>query len=401
MSSVFEKLKCEKYWNDFLTYKIEKNVISDKEKEYYKDYIENKKYRIIVDKITNSNYLFSYPTKMKISKMGKSKKRIVYCFNEDETMVLKMISFLLYDYDYFFNDNLYSFRKENGVKKAIYDITKDKKISNLYGYKIDIENYFNSVPVDILLPNLKRDLDDKDLYDLFSQLLLNNYVIYNNTVIEENKGIMAGVPISSFLANYYLREMDAYFFNNNIIYERYSDDIIIFAESKNLLYDYRNTLLGFLSKYKLTVNVDKEKFYEPQEKIEFLGFSYENGIIDLSDNTIKKIKGKIRRSARGIRRWKLKHDVEDKFALLAMTKKYNKKFFGRDDNNLSWKYWFFPTINTTKSLKEIDQYMQENLRYIVTGKHNKKNFSKVPYNLLKSCNYKTLVHEYYRNKTIS
>ena len=139
----------------------------------------------------------------------------------------------------------------------------------------------------------------------------------------------------------------------------------------------------FLNKYKLKTNTEKEKYYKPGDKIDFLGFSFYDNIIDLSDNTIKKIKGKIRRSARGIRRWKLKHNVEDKYAIIAMTKKYNKKFFGRDDNHLSWKYWFFPTINTTKSLKIVDQYMQQNLRYIITGKHNKRNFKKVPYQTLK------------------
>ena len=35
--------------------------------------------------------------------------------------------------------------------------------------------------------------------------------VFNGEQIEEQKGIMAGVPISSFLANYYLKDMDLYF----------------------------------------------------------------------------------------------------------------------------------------------------------------------------------------------
>ena len=56
-----------------------------------------------------------------------------------------------------------------------------------------------------------------------------------------------------------------------------------------------------------------------------------------------------------------------------MNKKYNKKFYGMEEDDLSWKYWFFPTINTDKSLKIVDRYMQDWQRYIVTGVHNKKN----------------------------
>ena len=92
----------------------------------------------------------------------------------------------------------------------------------------------------------------------------------------------------------------------------------------------------------------------------------------------------------------LKKGADYKVALKAMNRKYNKKFFGKQDKEeLSWKYWFFPTITTSGSLKAIDNYMQEQQRYIVTGRHNKRNYKIVPYNLLKECNYKSLVNEYY------
>ena len=98
----------------------------------------------------------------------------------------------------------------------------------------------------------------------------------------------------------------------------------------------------------------------------------------------------------------LKKDANFKIALKAMNRKYNKKFFGKQDNiELSWKYWFFPTINTIESLKIIDNYMQEAQRYIVTGKHNKRNYKIVPYSLLKECNYKSLVNEYYKDLSLN
>ncbi len=93
----------------------------------------------------------------------------------------------------------------------------------------------------------------------------------------------------------------------------------------------------------------------------------------------------------------LKNNTPPEAALKAMNKKYNRKFYGKlDSDDLSWKYWFFPTITTTKSLKEIDNYMQECMRYMITGKHNKRNYEVVPYTLIKSCNYRPLVHEYYK-----
>lgn len=42
---------------------------------------------------------------------------------------------------------------------------------------------------------------------------------------------MAGTPMSPFLANVYLTEMDKYFEERDVLYFRYSDDIILFADS--------------------------------------------------------------------------------------------------------------------------------------------------------------------------
>ena len=148
----------------------------------------------------------------------------------------------------------------------------------------------------------------------------------------------------------------------------------------------------------LKPNHSKEHYYNPGETFEFLGFSFNGKKVDLSINTIHKIKGKIRRTARGLRRWMVRKNADINGTIKAMNRKYNRKFYGNDNTELSWKYWFFPTINTTVSLKIIDNYYQEQIRYLVTGKHNKKNYKIVPYKRLKECNYKPLVNEYYKSK---
>ena len=395
---MLDKLINHDEWIKFYTNKVDKGHLNKKEEIELKEYIDNKLYMDIASNIYN--YIFSYPKKIEISKLGKSKKRVVYQYKSDENYILKFISYQLYKYDYIFSNNLYSYRKTTGVKCAIKRLSSINGINNMYGYKVDISNYFNSINIDILLNILSNTLyDDENLYNLLKQLLVNPYVIYNGNIIEEEKGVMGGVPISAFLANLYLIEMDKYFYDNKIIYFRYADDILIFSNSKDELERYIQVLKNYLVKYKLSVNPDKEKYYNPHDEIEFLGFSFRDGIIDLSSNTIKKIKGKIKRSARGIRRWMIRKGAKEEYALKAMNRKFNNKFYcAKDKNDLDWSRWFFPVINTSKSLKIIDNYMQENLRYIVCGRYNKKNFENVPYARLKDCNYKPLVHEYYEYK---
>lgn len=390
-----EELKDDNLWNTYLEDRLSKEFISKKEKEEIQDFVSNHKYKEIVEQICNHQYSFSIPSKHSISKKHSSKKRIVYTYTYEEMNLLKYISFLLYEYDYLFTKNLYSFRKVIGVRDAVKSIIYTKNIRNMYGYKVDISNYFNSIDKSILLKNLKKDIKDKDLYSFIEDIIDNPYVLYEDKKIEEKKGVIAGNPISAFLANYYLRELDEYFWNENVFYIRYADDIIIFTKSKKDRDKYQKKLYEYLEKYHLSINKKKEHFYEPGEVFEFLGFSFDGGLVDLSENTIYKIKGKIKRSARGIRRWMLKHDAKEEIAIKAMNRKYNKKFYGNENSELSWKYWYFPTINMSKSLKLIDQYYQEEIRYMVTGKHNKRNFKKVPYQTLKNCHYKSLVHEYY------
>ena len=382
-------------WIEFLNSRLETNYDTLKEKEVLKEFIENKKYKEITTKLKDNNYIFSIPRKKEINKNHTNKKRVVYSYKFNEMVVLKYIAYNLYKYDYLFQSNLYSFRKKISVKQALDKLSKKRNLKNMYGYKVDIKNYFNSVDISILINNLKKDIEDQDLLNIIVSILTNKKVSLNNNIIEEDKGIMAGIPLSAFLANYFIKDIDEYFKKEKILYLRYSDDIIIFTNTKEEQIKYSNKLKELLLSFNLTINPDKENYYEPHDIWEFLGFSYQDNKIDLSANSLHKIKGKIRRSARSIRRWMLRKNVEETKALRVMIRKFNTKFYSSKNSELSWKYWYFPVINTSETLKVVDDYLQQYIRYIHTGKHNKKNYKIVPYSKLKRLGYKSLVHEYY------
>ena len=394
MDSLLYKLKDDNTWLEFLEFK--KNQISStkKEIEYFSDYILNKKYKDIVNNIFNG-YKFSIPIKHLVNKINSDKKRVVYNFNEDENMVLKIISYLFsLKYDDKYSNNCYSFRKKNGPKEAINKLYNEG-LNNLYGYKIDIKNYFNSIDINILFDKLDLFIDDDPLLlDFIKDILSNPYVNFNNEIIKENKGIMAGIPISSFLANIYLKDLDDYF--NDILYIRYSDDIIIFSE-KDELDKYIDIINNKISEYNLLINNDKVTYIKPNDKFDFLGFSFENNSIDLSSISKQKIKSKIKRTCKKLRKWMINNNTSYDRAIKAVIRKFNRKFFSLSNTELTWQLWYFPVINTTKSLHEIDLYFQDNLRFIKTGKHNKKNYN-LKYSTLKEYGYKSLVNEYYKFK---
>ena len=399
MVSIIEQLTEENLWKEYLDFKRKQLSTSDDEIKYLEEYIEKKLYLPTAEKIVLNKYNFSIPEKHLINKINKSKKRIVYNFQEDETMILKIITYLFSKkYDEKYSSNCYSFRRHYTVKDAIIKLTKYPNINNLYGYKVDIQNYFNSINVEILLKKLKLFLvNDIQLFELIKNILTDPRVKFNNEIIYENKGIMAGIPISSFLANIYLKEVDDFFYNKNIIYIRYSDDIIFFSDKDNLQ-TYIKDLHNFLKIYELTINEDKIQYINPGDQWDFLGFSFQNNIIDISNIAKKKIKGKIKRTSRKLRRWMLRTNSDSNRAISAVIRKFNRKFYMIENKKeLTWQLWYFPIINTDKGLHEIDLYMQNCLRYIATGRYTKKNYN-LKYEKLKKLGYRPLVSEYYKFK---
>ena len=54
-----------------------------------------------------------------------------------------------------------------------------------------------------------------------------------------------------------------------------------------------------------------------------------------------------------------------------------------------------PNITTDQSLKEIDHYMQQYIRYIITSRHYKGNY-RISYETLKDWGYCSMVNAYYK-----
>ena len=90
-----EKLVNDSLWNEYLNKRISKDFISDKEKEKLSDFVLNKKYKDIVNRIVNDNFSFSTPNKHLVNKGHSNRKRIVYTYSEEEMQILKFISYLL------------------------------------------------------------------------------------------------------------------------------------------------------------------------------------------------------------------------------------------------------------------------------------------------------------------
>jgi hypothetical protein len=238
------------------------------------------------------------------------------------------------------------------------------------------------------------------LLQFLTNLLTNPNVTEQGKIIEDpQKGIMAGTPFSTFLANLYLKDLDAYFKGNNRIYGRYSDDMILFSHTKEELEQDIQYIQAYLQSKGLSMNPDKETVTAPGEMWTFLGFSFHNGIIDIAPASIQKLKAKMRRKMRALERWRDRGGHEGTHAARSFIKTFNRKLLeGGGEHDLSWALWYFPTITTTDSLQIIDHYAQQCIRTLATGKHTKGAYN-FRYEDMKNLGYISLVNRYYRHST--
>lgn len=400
MKSLLNILSDEKVWIDFYEQKVDPTYFRESDAKELFQYVRQKRYLPVVDRILGGQGL-SVPSKKRIAKSGTSKKRVVYSLPEDEAMVLKLLTWLIIrKYDAYLSGNLYSFRPHYGAKDALKYLAAMPDMSEYRSYKLDVSNYFNSIDTGTLLPLLKEVFaDDPLLYEFIESQLTDLRVMDEGNLIEEKKGVMAGMPYAVFLANVYLTQLDREFEKmQGVIYCRYSDDIIIFSKDKDVLESAKERLWQRLDDFHLQINRNKESETSPGQPWTFLGFEFDGKDIDVCRVSVAKLKAKMRRKARALQRWSKANGKEGWMAARAFIKHFNKKLYTSESKSeVNWSWWYFPLITTDRSLKDIDAYMQECIRYIATGCRTKRRYN-FRYGQMKDLGFHSLVNVWYRFK---
>ncbi len=402
METLVAKLSDPQAWEEYAYYKVQCGNLNKREEADLFKFITDKEYLATVQAFADG---CPVAEKKLISKMGSDRKRVVYTFGREFNYLLKLLTFmLLRRYESQFAPNLYSFRVHHGVKEAVKWLKTDKGLSSRYVFKLDIHDYFNSIDIHKLLPIMREALaDDMPTYGLLVGILLNPQVkLPTGEVVEEAKGIMAGVPVSAFLANLFLSKMDWEFHNQGVRYIRYSDDIIVFADSAEERDRHAHRLLDYLAEMGLEVNPKKMKIADPGEEWTFLGMSYRDGVVDVAPASVEKLIGKTRRKCRSLMRWARRKGLSGEKAAKAFVRLMNQKLYDSPDcdtTSLTWSRWYFPLIDTTDTLRRIDQYIEDCVRYMVTGSRTNSRF-RCTYDDIKALGFRSLVHEYYSEKEL-
>ncbi|MCU7803138.1 MAG: reverse transcriptase family protein [Candidatus Thiodiazotropha sp. (ex Lucinoma borealis)] len=166
------------------------------------------------------------------------------------------------------NDSVvHSYRRGKNTYSAIV-----KHADSNYFFKTDIQDFFYSITTEDIKSILDRNLDNTPISDIGDHKdCILRLVSINNT-------LPVGLPTSPTISNTFLYAFDnmleSYCQENDIVYTRYSDDIILSSGERGRLDNISTIISGYLKEYassELELNPSKTKYTHKGNKVKLLG----------------------------------------------------------------------------------------------------------------------------------
>jgi len=229
----------------------------------------------VVDDVKRGHYAPEPMSRIYVPKESSAELRPLGLGSLKDKIVQKTIAMELgHHFDKEFSDKSYGYRANKGTLKAIARVKDYLQKGSVYVYRLDIENFFESISHEKLLALLAERIEDKALLNLIA-LFLKNGSFQRYRYIEHFEGIHQGDPLSPLLANLYLNQLDWFLENNGVGFVRFADDMVLFAHSKKQLLHTLKITTDFLTSISLLPNHNKSHTrHAIKEEFDFLGVHF-------------------------------------------------------------------------------------------------------------------------------
>ena len=327
-----------------------------------------------------------------IPKPDSDEKRKVYCNNAMDRIICTQIAHV---YNRMYKDRIHpccvSYQKGVGVPHIVRSISQYLVTHpGLTGWKMDIHHYFDAVSEEARDQALK-ELDSGSCFDRIVWDYLHDDVILDEhgEVQHVYKGIAQGFAVSPFLANYLLRDMDEAVSRLNVLYYRYSDDLLILGPDADRA---KEIVASMLAEKGLQIHPRKCVPVDASTRFTFLGFDICGGDITFSQSSLKRIKKDIR----SLTKTRKGQDKRSEEVLRKVIRQINHKLYVAhiiNDKEFGWGEYFLGTVTVEADIRMLDEYIKDHIRHTYTGKWNSSaNYRKVPNDVLRQCGYVSMVH---------
>lgn len=265
-----------------------------------------------------------------------------------------------------------SYKKGIGTSLIAKELQKELiKLGEYYVIKCDLNKFFDTVPIELIdkVINECKSEEPSKIWKPIINCYHDNRLKVNGEIIEHYQSLKQGNPLGAWLANIILYDIDESMSNMDVVYLRYSDDVLIVSNNKIKLYNAYAKFKEMLKEKGLSLNKDKTEKCSYLDWFEFLGFSFKGDKISVSKKTLKNIEHEIK--TRTVSKTRKAHRPATKRELKKMIKDLQWYFFtafAKSQENFGMGVYLFGTVNVMHDLEAIEKYCKDCLRAAYTNK---------------------------------
>jgi RNA-directed DNA polymerase len=199
-------------------------------------------------------------------------------------------------FDPHFSGSSYGYRPGRCAQGAVKAAQGYAELGCRFVVDLDLEKFFDRVNHDVLMARVARRVKDKRILRLLRKYL-GSGVMVGGVIQEREEGTPQGGPLSPFLSNILLDDLDKELERRGHRFCRYADDCNIYVRSKKAGERVMESISRFLEKrLRLKVNREKSAVDRPWKR-DFLGYTmtwHRQPRLKVSLDSIQRIRGKIR-----------------------------------------------------------------------------------------------------------
>lgn len=254
-----------------------------------------------------------------------------------------------------------SYQKGIGCGKIVKEISARVADlpDNIPAYKADLSKYFDSVNLQTVEKTLKRFSTGSVLDQIIWEYYHNDLVFdKQNNLIKRYGSLKQGCAFASFLANVILYPIDEVLSHLDILYVRYSDDILMIGPDAETAI---TCLKAMLTPMGLALNPKKIERIRPDKWFSFLGFSIKGTDITFSKKTVRNFQKEIEHRTIKNRKQTVEQAVRS-------VNSYLHRGYIIDGNRFGFGSYFLPIVNVKADLITMDNFVKDCIRAVDSGK---------------------------------
>lgn len=217
-----------------------------------------------------------------------------------DRIVQQMIAQILVPiFDPMFSESSFGFRPGRSAHDAIQRVKELYDDGYVVAVSIDLSKYFDTIPQDNLMREIRKTVRDMSVTDLVKRFLKSGVAMPDGLTHPTEEGSPQGGPLSPLLSNIYLDRFDRELERRGLHFVRYADDCTIYVRTQRAAERVMESCTGYLEDVlRLKVNRQKSAIGSPME-LKYLGFrlmKLKDGTVWIAphERSVKRFKAKIR-----------------------------------------------------------------------------------------------------------